>query len=88
MLADNVLLTIDGQNMFLIFSLTERRKKYCLWLKRDGAKSEIQALKFFQMESFAKRKPHQLSGQQQRVSLIKKPKLLLLDEPLGALDKK
>lgn len=68
-------------------------------LKQDSMpKGEITArveemLGLVKLEAFAKRKPDQLSGgQKQRVALARavarKPKMLLLDEPLGALDKK
>ena len=68
-------------------------------LKRDGVektaiKDRVQSmLEMVELSPLGKRKPHQLSGgQKQRValarSLVKNPKVLLLDEPLGALDKR
>jgi putrescine transport system ATP-binding protein len=84
---------------YALFPHMSVEKNVAFGLKQDGvSKSEIadrvaSILRLVQLDGFSARKPHQLSGgQRQRVALaralVKRPKVLLLDEPLGALDKK
>ncbi len=84
---------------YALFPHMDVEKNIGYGLKVDGVNKEeinhrvAEILALVELSEFNKRKPHQLSGgQKQRVALaralVKRPKVLLLDEPLGALDKR
>ena len=84
---------------YALFPHMTVEKNIAFGLKQDKLPDDVinqrveEMLELVELTKFAKRKPNQLSGgQSQRValarSLAKSPKLLLLDEPLGALDKR
>jgi len=93
---------MDVNMMFQSYALFPHmtvEKNIGFGLRQEGmAKADIEArvaeaMALVELQKFAHRKPHQLSGgQQQRVALAraiaKKPRIMLLDEPLGALDKR
>ena len=70
----------------IAFGLTERKEK-------NVDDKVLQMLEFFNLQEYAKKFPHQLSGGQKQLlaiarSLVLKPKVLLMDEPLSNLDVK
>ncbi|MBS0378202.1 MAG: ABC transporter ATP-binding protein [Proteobacteria bacterium] len=84
---------------YALFPHMSVEKNVAFGLEQEGltraevARKVAEILDIVKMGGFGARKPHQLSGgQRQRVALaralVKRPKLLLLDEPLAALDKK
>ena len=88
----NIGLVVQERALFPHLSIVNNVKFGIKGTKKNNTDRAMSLLKLFSVERYAKNYPHEISsGEQQRVALARamapNPKILLMDEPFGALDK-